>query len=96
MQNDSVHVDPAQLEAFSNALGQGCGKLSDCMNALSAELATLGRSWQDEQFLQFRRLIAQATRQVEQFSAEAARAQLQLQLDADAARAVQRVAPIGE
>ncbi|MCX7365320.1 MAG: hypothetical protein NTV97_26290 [Alphaproteobacteria bacterium] len=89
-ESGQAYVDPTKLEAYARELALGCARLTDCMQAMKGDLATLGSTWRDAQYHEFQAKLAAVARQVDVFKAEAVRAQLQLELDAEAARRIHR------
>lgn len=87
---DGVFVDGVKIDAFVRELDRNCARLKACLDAANSDLSALGRTWQDEQYKQFKSKLGSVTARVEQFNVWAARAQLQLTLDAEAAKRIHR------
>lgn len=68
-----IHVDPDELEKFTNYLRRFNGELSTSLNQLQAQFVRVGDTWRDQEhqkyaqeFEQTMRLLRQFTRSTEQ------------------------------
>lgn len=91
MDDNVAHVDPVKLVDFADKLSKTLGNYQKALDVLSARLASLGRSWRDEQYQEFCREVATTRRIIEEFIREGQAARQNLLQDAEKARAYQAI-----
>lgn len=70
---DQVIASPEHMRDFARSLDGANHQLADLMNALSVRLSTLGESWRDRHFEQFKDAFEQAARSLNRFLDESER-----------------------
>ena len=86
-----VHVNPERLGAIAEELSNFSSDVHAVLSSLDAELARLGRSWQDDEYTKFKRAIQPMRRVLDQFQQEITRSKPDMLADAEAIRAYQKL-----
>lgn len=85
-----IHSDPERLRAVVKDMIQLSGDLSAQMETLEYSLTALGRSWQDDQFQDFRQLVHRTVQPIKALYEELKGRRTQMESDIDALQAYQK------
>lgn len=91
MRTSDVHVDPDRLRAIAEELSMFSNDIKTELALLDNELARLGRSWQDDEYVKFKSAIQPLRRILDQFHEEITSSKPEILADAEAIRAYQKL-----
>jgi len=91
MATSDIYVDPDRLREIAEELGMFSNDIKTELALLDGELAKLGRSWQDDEYVKFKSAIQPLRRILDQFQQEITRSTPEMLADAEAIRAYQKL-----
>lgn len=91
MPNSEIHVDPDRLCAIAEELSMFSNDMKTELTLLDGALAKLGRTWQDQEYANFKCSIQPLRKILDQFQVEIARSKPEMLADAEAIRAYRRL-----
>jgi uncharacterized protein YukE len=91
MDSSQVHVDPEQMRAFADILGQFAQRVKDFDGKVSLEMERLGNTFGGEDYRKFREAFTSSRQVLKRFIEETKKVVPDLKKDADTIAELQRI-----